>query len=50
VVAELKAKTQALPTLKGCRITHVVVSRAGFTQTDAASDCLLISLENEKCE
>lgn len=48
VAAELRAKTAAVPALEGCRVSHVLVSRAGFEEDGLSlPDCALISLKDE---
>lgn len=51
VHAELRNKIVSVPALRGCRVTCVLVSRAGFrVRGDAAPPCALISLLEESPE
>lgn len=47
VAAELRAKTDTIPALRGCRMKHILVSRAGFRERGGVGRCTLISLQDE---
>jgi hypothetical protein len=46
---DLSAKVMAVPALRDCRMTSVLVSRAGFRAAKAGSGCTLVSLQDETC-
>ena len=49
LAAELRAKVGAVPALRQCKTTYVLVSRAGFEYAKDSEPCILVSLKDEKC-